>query len=616
MSEPSAQSSFRGALLLYSDLWRYAKGRRPSLVGALSLLTLSQVFKLGIPYLAARAINTLQLRGLEGLSIAGLWLLLVFLATVASWCLHGPGRVLERNVAWTVRSGVAASLIERLMSLPLAWHELHHSGATAHRVQQSSRAIGDFAQSQFIYLQNAMRLVGPVVALWLIEPVVGAVALVGFAVISLAVSGFDRIMIRLAHQENDAERRYAASVIDSLANVTSVFALRQMGGIMALLRRRMATIFEPLRRSILVNESKWCVVDLSAQALSCVLVALFAYLAGRGLHAGSPATGLGPGDEMRTLRIGDVYMVWEYAQQAGGVIAAFAQHFQTFARQRADYASADEIRQASAGGFADPAPVTMRLSWRRLNVRGLSYRYTVGRGEAPALDDLSFTLERGKRYALIGGSGSGKSTLLRVLAGLYLAERIAISCDDRPPLTDPVAAQQLLRATATLVPQDAEVLEGTLAENLALCASVDGPPPPARYGRALELACATDFVDVSEQGLAAPVAERGANWSGGQRARVALARGILAAEGSGLVLLDEPTANLDPRRESEVYDNLFANFADACIVSSVHRLNLLDRFDEVLLMQQGRLLDHGPVAELAVRSTEFRQMQSAQRRAG
>ena len=108
----------------------------------------------------------------------------------------------------------------------------------------------------------------------------------------------------------------------------------------------------------------------------------------------------------------------------------------------------------------------------------------------------------------------------------------------------------------------------------------------------------------------------GANWSGGQRARVALARGILAAEGSGLVLLDEPTANLDPRRESEVYDNLFANFADACIVSSVHRLNLLDRFDEVLLMQQGRLLDHGPVAELAVRSTEFRQMQSAQRRAG
>ena len=78
------------------------------------------------------------------------------------------------------------------------------------------------------------------------------------------------------------------------------------------------------------------------------------------------------------------------------------------------------------------------------------------------------------------------------------------------------------------------------------------------------------------------MAERGSNWSGGQRQRVALARGLLAAEGSGLVLLDEPTAALDPRTEQQVLARVMEAFGAACVVASVHRLNLLDRFDEVI----------------------------------
>jgi ATP-binding cassette subfamily B protein len=487
-------------------------------------------------------------------------------------------------------------LIERLLVLPLSWHERHQSGATAHRVQQSSAALSGFAQSQFIYLNSAVRLVGPIVALWCIQPLIGIVAIVGFIVISTSVTGFDRAMIRLARQENDAERRYAATMIDALGNSTTLFALRQARSVTRLLESRLQQVFAPLRKSILINEAKWCTMDLATRTLSCLLVGLFAWNVSRHSQGSAAAS--------QALLLGNLYMVWEYALQSGGVIASVAQHFQSFARQNADYSSADAILDEEPAHFA-AAPLAQNRDWTRLDIHDLTFRHASGRTEAPALDRLSFHLQRGKRYALIGGSGSGKSTLLRVLAGLYQCEHGTLKCDAGDVIALPAESARFLRATGTLIPQDAEVLAGTLAENLALCESVDGLPSPEDFPRALHVAAADVFVDTSPAGLEMAVSERAANWSGGQKSRIALARGVLAAQGSGLVLLDEPTAHLDAKTEARVYSQLFETFADACVISSVHRLHLLDRFDEVLFMQEGRLVAQGTPDELTLTCPEF-----------
>jgi len=477
----------------------------------------------------------------------------------------------------------------------LGWHEAHHSGATAHRVQQSTQALAGFAQSQFIYLNSAVRLIGPLIALFWVEPFLGGAAVGGFTLIICSVVGFDRAMLKLANQENDAERRYAATLIDTLGNAGTVYALRQGRGVAARLERRLLAVFVPLRRAIVLNELKWVTVDLSTRVLNCGLVGLYVWLATR-----APS----PGVAAKALLLGSLYMVWEYAQQAAGVIASIASHFQTFARQHADYASADLIRSSVPDSVA-ACPTSSPMAWQRLTVRDLCFRHARAHRDAPALERLAFRLERGRRYALIGASGSGKSTLLRILAGLYPAERISLTLDDGPTQVSPGEAAHRLRACATLIPQDAEVYEGTLGENLGLCESVQGPPVPAAYPAALEAACATDFVQPTPLGLDVSVAERAANWSGGQRSRIALARGILAACASDIVLMDEPTASLDPDTEARVYTNLFAAFSDACVISSVHRLSLLDRFDEILVMQQGRLVAQGPVDELLLTCPEF-----------
>ena len=352
---------------LYRALWEHAAGARPLLLYAFLLLLASQLFKLAVPWLAGNAINQIQAGGLEGMSEAGRWLGMVFAAIVASWLLHGPGRILERNVALKVRERLAALLVGRLLAAPLAWHERHHSGETTHRMQQSTHALYDFAQSQFIYLQNTVRLVGPIVALWLISPLVGAVALVGYGLIGLLITRFDRVMMRVAVEENRAERAYSATLVDVLGNVLSVLALRRGEGVARLIGERLAAVFGPLKKSIVLNEAKWCSVDLLASALWCVLVGVYAAEAagvfGFGAAAGGAAAAAG------TIALGKVFMVYEYSQQAGGVITAIAAHFQSLARQRADYAAAAPLLSAApaprpADGEDIAASAWARWAWR------------------------------------------------------------------------------------------------------------------------------------------------------------------------------------------------------------------------------------------------------------
>jgi ATP-binding cassette, subfamily B, bacterial len=587
---------------LYRDVWLQMAGQRHIFVGAVVLLVCAQSILLSVPYFSGRALNALQMHGTAGFRDAARWLSMVLLVACASWLLHGPARILERRGALLIRQRMSASLIERLFRLPLSWHEAHHSGATAHRVQQSTQALSGFAQSQFIYLNSAVRLLGPLVALWWVQPVVGLLAIGGFTLIICSVMGFDRAMLKLANQEIDAERHYAAALVDSLGNTSTVYALRQARGVAARLQRRLLAVFVPLRRAIVLNELKWCTVDLSTRVLNCCLVGSFVWLVTRSQPSGVANN---------TLLLGSLYMVWEYAQQAAGVVSSIASHFQTFARQHADYTSADLIR-SSQPSPAQPPCSTPPANWRRLTVRDLTFRHAAARHGAPALERITLGLERGKRYALIGASGSGKSTLMRLLAGLYPAGQVSVTFDNGPAHVSPFATAYLLRTRATLIPQDAEVFEGSLAENLGLCESVQGAPEPGHYPEALATSCATDFIQPTPLGLEVPIAERAANWSGGQRSRVALARGILAACGSDIVLLDEPTASLDPDTEARVYTNLFAAFADACVISSVHRLSLLDRFDEVLIMQAGRLVAQGPVDELMLTCPEFQRLTALQ----
>jgi ATP-binding cassette, subfamily B, bacterial len=569
---------------LYRQMWEHARGARARLAAALGLQVGAQMLKLALPWMAAQAINAIQTGGHAGFASAATWISLTLVLHLASWALHGPARVLERSAALQVRRSVADRLYGLVVQAPLAWHDRHHSGDLHHRVMQASGALSGFTQTQFVYLQNAIQLTGPLLALWWLSALTGSLALAGFVIIGTAVLRFDRALMALATQESHAERRYAARMLDFVGNISALASLRLQAATRTLLDARLLAVFRPLARSIVINEWKWCTVDLATVGLGWGLVVVYA------------ATGGGSAGEL--LLIGNLFMVQQYAQQAAGVLCAMAANYQGLAHKQADFASADIIRNAPQTAN----PVTAAPSdWDSITLHDIDYAHDTGDASASrgGIHGVSLELRRGERLALVGPSGSGKSTLLRVLAGLYHAQAGHISIDGAVQPCRRHAAEW-----ATLIPQEAEIFEATVRENLDFGQPVD----EAALRRAVHTSALDDVLAGLPQGLETPMSERGFNLSGGQRQRLALARGVLAARDRSLLLLDEPTSALDPLIERHVQQRIEQAFAGACIVAAVHRLSLLSHFDRVVFMVAGRVVDVGTADELCERQPMFAAM--------
>jgi ABC-type bacteriocin/lantibiotic exporter with double-glycine peptidase domain len=234
---------------------------------------------------------------------------------------------------------------------------------------------------------------------------------------------------------------------------------------------------------------------------------------------------------------------------------------------------------------------------------GMSFGYSAVDG--PVLDDVGFALEPGKNLAVVGETGSGKSTLGKLICRCYTPWSGRILMDDEP--IDDVAPARLARSLA-LVDQDTCLFEGTVADNLTLWTS---NVPEERLKRAVRDAC-LDEVLSSRGGLLGRVQEGGANFSGGERQRLEIAR-ALVGEPSVLVL-DEATASLDPVLERRIYDNIERRGCALLVIT--HRLAALTDCDEILVMSKGRVAERGTHGHLLAQGGVYRALFEAEANLG
>ena len=209
----------------------------------------------------------------------------------------------------------------------------------------------------------------------------------------------------------------------------------------------------------------------------------------------------------------------------------------------------------------------------------------------PALQDVSFIARPGTVTAIVGRSGSGKSTLIKLIPRFYDAQQGQILLDGHP-LQDYRLAD--LRRQIAMVGQQVMLFDGSIAQNVAYGELEQRSAE--QLDQAIDGANAREFVAQMPMGLEEQVGAKGGRLSGGQRQRLAIARAML--KDAPILILDEATAALDNESERLVQDALHKLMPDRTTLVIAHRLSTIEHADQVLVMDQGRIVERGTHAEL------------------
>ncbi|MDK3017883.1 ABC transporter ATP-binding protein [Pseudodonghicola flavimaris] len=318
--------------------------------------------------------------------------------------------------------------------------------------------------------------------------------------------------------------------------------------------------------------------------------------------------------------VGWAFWLWMMGEASVGVVAAATAltlrlnamtgwimwALTTFFRQLGVVAEGMETIAQPIDLVDAPDASDLKLTEGRIEIQDLSHHY--GRA-AGGLDHIDLTIRPGEKIGLIGRSGAGKSSLVKLLLRFYDAEtgRILIDGQDIAHVT-----QDSLRGHIGMVQQDSALLHRSVRDNILY-----GRPDAteAEVIAAAKQAEAHDFIlgledPQGRRGYDAHVGERGVKLSGGQRQRVTLARVIL--KDAPILLLDEATSALDSEVEAAIQETLYGMMQGKTVIAIAHRLSTIAEMDRILVMDQGRIVEDGPHADLLARGGLYAQFWARQ----
>ena len=557
-------------IALFREMWRYAGKDRWKIVTYVVLHLAASLGHLATPLVFAQVLNSLQTAPTTEVMIrdVGRWTLAW--AGLYIWfnVFHRAGRWFEFDVAYRLKQTFLNRYYRLATEIPLKWHADHHSGETIDRINLAAVALHEFGLKQFVYVDQFMKFWGTLAALVVISWRISVLSLVVSVATIACIQAFDRRLIASYATLNELNHRISAAFFDYVSNIKTIITLRLGERTGRELDARIAAGYKPfMHAETWVNALKWFTVTLFMMALQVGTIFYYIWLQ---LERGG-----------RVL-IGNVAAVLQYLEQLSGTFGTIASEYQQIIHWQQNYRA---VHVVDAAVPADAAIANRTFDWNTIAIRHLTFAY----GDVRTLDDVALDLRCGERVALVGESGSGKSSLMALLRGLYETTTAQVTIDGAP---QPSLAP--LQGITTLIPQEPEIFENTIRYNITV--GLDYSEVAVRD--ALRLSRFDKVVERLARGLDTDVREKGVTLSGGERQRLALARGILAAASSSLILMDEPTSSVDAHNEMSIYANVFAAFPNSAIVSSIHRLHLLSRFDRVVVMANGRVVQNGTFAQL------------------
>jgi ATP-binding cassette subfamily B protein len=582
---PSGRSDWGTIAKLLPYLWRY----RWRVGLALGFMLGAKLANVGVPLLLKGLVDSLSLKpgDAQALLVVPVGLLLAYGALRLSTSLFTELRelIFAKATEGTARS-ISLQVFRHLHDLSLRFHLERQTGGMTRDIERGTRAVHSLISYSLYSILPTLIEVALVLSLlalkfdaWFAWITLGA--LIFYIAFTVLVTEW---RTKFRRQLNELDSQAHTKAIDSLLNYETVKYFNNED----FEARRYDESLEQLRRAQLKSQSTLSLLNTGQQLIIAAALVAMLWRATQGVVAG-------------TMTLGDLVMVNAFMIQLYIPLNFLGVIYREIKQSLADldkmFGLLEREREVAD---AEGAPA-LRVQGAAVRFEGVRFAYEPAR---PILQDVSFEIPAGKKVAVVGPSGSGKSTLARLLYRFYDLDggRILIDGQDIRQVT-----QGSLRRAIGIVPQDTVLFNDTVAYNIAY-----GQPGAGReqIEAAARAAHIHDFIAATPKGYDTMVGERGLKLSGGEKQRVAIARTLL--KDPPLLIFDEATSALDSRNERAIQAELEAAARNKTVLVIAHRLSTIVDAHEILVMEQGRIVERGRHEALLRQGGRYAQMWALQ----
>lgn len=586
-SDRVERNDWKALKTLLPYLWAY-KGR---VLFALACLVAAKLTTVSVPILLKDIVDGLSpaTRAASGVLLVPIALIVAYGVLRLSTSLFTELReFFFVKVTQAATRTLALKTFRHLHSLSLRYHLERRTGAVTREIDQGIRGISSLISFTLYSILPTLIEITLVFGYLIWNYEIWFAAIVGtsltiYITFTVTVTNWRTALRR---RWNELESKAQSRAVDSLLNFETV---KYFGNENYEARRYDETLADSQRTAVLSQQSL-NVLNAGQQALIAVALTLILWRAALGVVEGRMSIG--------DLVLVNAFMIQLYIPMNFlGVI--YREIKQSLADMDRMFMLLEQNRE-----IAD-APDARALVLRSAEVRfeHVDFSYDARR---QVLHDVSLTIAGGSTTAVVGATGSGKSTLARLLFRFYDvgAGRILIDGQDVRTLK-----QESLRAAIGIVPQDTVLFNDTIEYNIAYGQPGAGREQVAESARAAHI---HTFVESLPDGYDTRVGERGLKLSGGEKQRVAIARTLL--KDPAILVFDEATSALDSRTERVIQQELDSISESRTTLVIAHRLSTIVHADQILVMEQGRIVERGTHAELLTRGGTYASMWEIQSR--
>jgi ATP-binding cassette, subfamily B, bacterial len=478
---------------------------------------------------------------------------------------------ISENVAWTATNRLRTDLIAHCLSLDMAFHKAHTSGELIERIDGDVDTLSNFF-SQFVVhlLSNVVLLIGVLLLLFGINWGVGLAVSI-FALLALL------ILVRIRGRAVPrwvADRQMSANFYGFLGEqLAGTEDIRANGATRYVMRR-----FHLLLHSWYPVSKK---ASLAAYAMGMTTITVFAIGNALAFALGAYVWSIG------TITIGTVYLIFYYTNLLTQPIEQIRTQLQDLQRAGASIQRVQELLQTKPS-IVEGAGLLLPAGALSVEFRNATFGYVE---DNTVLHNMTFHLQPGKVLGVLGRTGSGKTSLARLLLRLYDYQEGEVRLGNVPIRE---VSLHTLRQRVGMVTQDVQLFRATVRDNLTF---FNRTIPDARIIEVLDDLGLSKWYRSLPRGLDTELGSDGEGLSAGEAQLLAFTRVFLASP--GLVILDEASSRLDPATEYLIERAVSKLLLGRTGIVIAHRLGTIQRADEILILEDGRILEHSSREGLA-----------------